>query len=144
MFYVPFPQSRLYSFSFTSWAEGMQSSEGRNVKTYCILCLSRGQAGPSSRPRSSGWPLSTWSRCCHTPCIQSGSRSANNHRNKLLFEPVFMGQLCFSISPGLCASPNYPLLGSHSYPLPFIPSRALCFVLFSRKLSGQTVSWHWG
>lgn len=123
----------------------IRGTNGANVRTYCILCLSRGRAGQSSPPRNSGWQPSTWSHCCHILCIQSGNRSANNHRNKPSLEPVFMGQLCFLHHPQPGCQPDSKLsslLGSHSYPLPCTPSRALCFVLFYQKLSGQAVSRH--
>lgn len=143
MLYVPFSQSLLYPFTFTSGLKGyslIRKTNGANVKTYCILCLSRGQAGQSSPLQNSEWQLSTWSHCCHILCIQSGNRSANNHRNKPLLEPVFMGQLCFLHHPNLPARliPKCPLC---FYPLPFTPSRALCFVLFCFIKNYQARQW---
>lgn len=147
MLYVPFSQSLLYPFTFTSGLKGyslIRKTNGANVKTYCILCLSRGQAGQSSPLQNSEWQLSTWSHCCHILCIQSGNRSANNHRNKPLLEPVLMGQLCFLHHPQTACKADSEvssLLGSHSYPLPFTPSRALCFVLFCFIKNYQARQW---
>lgn len=71
-------------------------------KTYCILCLSLGQAGQSSPLQNSEWQLSTWSHCYHILCIQSGNLSANNYKNKPLLESIIKGQLCFLDHPQTC------------------------------------------
>lgn len=75
---------------------------GQKVKTYCILCLSLGQAGQSSPLRNSEWQLSTGSHCYHILCIQNGNLSANNYKKKPLLEPILMGQLCFLNHPQIC------------------------------------------
>ena len=83
------------NFSGSYEGLGFNWAKGQKVKTYCILCLSLGQAGQSSPLRGSEWQLSTWSHCHHILYIQSGNLSANNHKDKSWLEPVFRGQLCF-------------------------------------------------
>ena len=86
---------------------GFNWEKGQKVKTYCILCLSLGQAGQSSPLRNSEWQLSTWSHCYHILYIQSGNLSANNHKDKSLLEPVLMGQLCFLSHSQTCLEASF-------------------------------------
>lgn len=71
----------------------------KKITTYCILCLSLGQAGQSNPLQNSEWRPSTWSQCYHILYIQSGNLSANNHKNKPLLEPVLTGDLSFLYHP---------------------------------------------
>lgn len=94
----------------------------KQITTYCILCLSLGQAGQSNPLQNSEWRPSTWSQCYHILYIQSGNLSANNHKNKPLLEPVLTGELSCLYRPKWPVSKLYPLLESH--PSPTLPTAA--------------------
>lgn len=91
----------------------------KKITTYCILCLSLGQAGQSNPLQNSEWRPSTWSQCYHILYIQSGNLSANNHKNKPLLEPVLTGDLGFLYHPQMASKPAsklFPLLDSPPLP----------------------------
>lgn len=77
----------------------LENKWSKKITTYCILCLSLGQAGQSNPLQNSEWRPSTWSQCYHILYIQSGNLSANNHKNKPLLEPVLTGDLGFLYHP---------------------------------------------
>lgn len=107
-----------------------QENKWSKSETYCILCLSLGQAGQSSPLQNSEWQLSTWSHCYHIPYIQSGNLSANNYKNKPLLEPLSKGQQCFLHHPQT-DKPDpklYSLVDSPSSPTQAIPSS--CFFMY--------------
>lgn len=87
-----------------------QENKWSKSETYCILCLSLGQAGQSSPLQNSEWQLSTWSHCYHIPYIQSGNLSANNYKNKPLLEHFQRDNSAFSITPKPTSlTPNFTL-----------------------------------